>query len=312
MSPTAGGPGDNEVTKEVAVNWRWPPPPGGGPGPYGPGNTAPRTGRPTLPEPPTDLVPTPHGVCLECLSTGAGDPVTVFAHGLANGIADTRPLGSAVAGRKVFFQFRGHGRSDAPSGPWTYLDLARDLRAVADLSGAARAVGVSLGAAALCRLLADHPTRFDRVVFFLPAVLDTPRPEAAKARLTALLAAVESGEAAAVADVVSMDTPPALRDTPSAWSYIRQRTDQLLRDGLARGLATLPDQVAVTDRAQLRAVRAPALVLGCRGDELHPATVAEDLAGVLPQATLHVYDKPGVLWTQRADLRARISEFLNG
>ena len=33
-----------------------------------------------------------------------------------SGIATTRPFGSAVAGRRVFFQFRGHGRSDAPPG----------------------------------------------------------------------------------------------------------------------------------------------------------------------------------------------------
>ncbi|MGW1453283.1 alpha/beta hydrolase, partial [Micromonospora sp. NPDC002411] len=32
--------------------------------------------------------------------------------------------GSGVTGRKVFFQFRGHGRSEAPDGPWTYSDLA--------------------------------------------------------------------------------------------------------------------------------------------------------------------------------------------
>jgi 3-oxoadipate enol-lactonase len=30
------------------------------------------------------------------------------------------------------FHFRGHGRSDAPSGPCSFADLARDLRAVAD------------------------------------------------------------------------------------------------------------------------------------------------------------------------------------
>jgi pimeloyl-ACP methyl ester carboxylesterase len=293
------------------MNWRWPPPPGGSPGPFGPGNTGPRTGRPTLPEPPTDLLPTPHGVALECLTAGSGEPVTVFAHGLGQGIAETRPLGSAVEGRKVFFQFRGHGRSDSPAGAWAYADLARDLRAVADLTGATRAVGVSLGAGALCHLLADHPTRFDRVVFFLPAVLDTPRSEAARDRITGLLAAVESGEAAAVAEVVSLETPASVRETPAAWSYIRQRTDQLLRDGLAPGLATLPEQVAITDRAKLGAVRVPALVLGCMGDDLHPVAVAEELAAALPRATLHVYDKPGVLWTQRADLRARIAGFLS-
>jgi pimeloyl-ACP methyl ester carboxylesterase len=294
------------------VNLRWPPPPGGGPVPYGPGNTGPRTGRPTLPEPPTELVPTPHEVMLECLATGRGEPVTVFAHGLGGSIADTRPLGSAVEGRKVFFHFRGHGRSDSPTGTWTYVDLARDLRAVADLSGATRAVGASLGAGALCRLLADHPTRFDRVVFYLPAVLDTPRPQAARRRLTALLEAVESGDAAAAAEVIAREAPPAVRDTPAVWAYLRGRLDQLMRDGLAPALASLPDQVAVPDRSALGAVTAKALVIANRGDDLHPVSVAEELAAALPEADLHVYDEPGALWTQRADLRARIAGFLNG
>jgi 3-oxoadipate enol-lactonase len=292
-------------------DFRWPPPPDGGPRTYGPGPTAPRTGRPTLPEPPTELVATPHGVTLERLVAGVGEPVTAFAHGLGSGIAETRPLGSGVRGKKVFFQFRGHGRSDAPEGRWTYADLARDLRAIADLSGATRAVGASLGAGALCRLLADSPGRFRRVVFFLPAVLDEPRPHAARQRLTRLLDAVQAGDLGAIAEAVASEAPPAVRNTPAAWAYFRQRIDQLMRDGLAPGLASLPDQVPIADRAALAEVRAEALVIGCAGDELHPAAVAERLAAAIPGAILHVYDRPGVMWTQRADLRERISGFLN-
>jgi len=292
-------------------SFRWPPPPDGGPRTWGPGPGAPRTGRPALPEPDTELVTTPHGVRLERLVTGTGDPVTVFAHGLGNGIATTRPFGSGVTGRKVFFQFRGHGRSDAPPGPWSYADLARDLRAMADLGGASRAFGASLGAGALCRLLAESPDRFERLVFFLPAVLDRPRGDAARQRLTALLDAVESGDASAVADVVSVELPAAVRNTPAGWAYLRQRLDQLLRDGLAPGLTSLPDQVALADVGALAAVTAPALVIACAGDDLHPVDVAERLAAALPAATLHVYDRPGVLWTERADLRTRISAFLN-
>ncbi|HEX5594776.1 MAG TPA: alpha/beta hydrolase [Micromonosporaceae bacterium] len=293
-------------------DFRWPPPPDGGPRTYGPGPSAPRNGRPPLPEPPTELVATPHGVRLERLVTGTGDPVTVFAHGLGAGIANTRPLGSAVSGRKIFFQFRGHGRSEAPPGPWSYVDLARDLRAIADLGAATRALGVSLGAGALCRLLAQSPERFERVVFFLPAVLDESRPDAARSRLVELLEAVETGDAGDVAEAVSPELPSAVRNTPAGWAYLRQRIDQLMRDGLAPALATLPDQVAVADRSTLAEVTAPALVIGCLGDELHPVAVAEQLAATLPNATLHVYDRPGVFWTDRADLRERISTFLNG
>ncbi|MCZ7427039.1 alpha/beta hydrolase [Micromonospora sp. WMMA1949] len=292
--------------------FRWPPPPDGGPRTWGPGPGAPRTGRPALPEPETELVATPHGVSLERLVTGAGEPVTVFAHGLGSGIATTRPFGSGVTGRRVFFQFRGHGRSDSPPGPWSYLDLARDLRAVADLSGATRAFGASLGAGALCRLLAESPERFEKLVFFLPAVLDTPRGEAARARLTGLLDAVADGDASALADAVSLELPPSVRNTPAGWAYLRQRLDQLLRDGLAPGLADLPAQAPLDDAGSLAAVTAPALVIAAAEDDLHPVAVAERLAAALPNATLHVYDRPGVLWTERADLRGRVSEFLNG
>ncbi|MEE3918702.1 alpha/beta hydrolase [Micromonospora sp. BRA006-A] len=292
--------------------FRWPPPPDGGPRTWGPGPGAPRTGRPALPEPETELVATPHGVSLERLVTGTGDPGTVFAHGLGSGIATTRPFGSGVVGRRIFFQFRGHGRSDSPPGPWSYLDLARDLRAVADLSGATRAFGASLGAGALCRLLAESPERFERLVFFLPAVLDTPRGEVARARLTGLLDAVAEGDASALADAVSLELPPSVRNTPAGWAYLRQRLDQLLRDGLAPGLADLPAQAPLDDAGSLAAVTAPALVIAAAEDDLHPVAVAERLAAALPNATLHVYDRPGVLWTERADLRERLSEFLNG
>jgi 3-oxoadipate enol-lactonase len=257
------------------------------------------------------MVLTPSGVRLEGLTTGVGDPVTVFAHGLAGDIAGTRPLGSAVAGRRVFFHFRGHGRSDAPPGPWSFADLAADLRAVADLSGATRALGVSMGAGALGRLLSDTPERFERVVFYLPAPLDGHRPAAAEARLDRLLAAVESGEAASIAAAVEPELPPSVRNTPAGWSFLRQRVEQLQRHGLAPELTTLWHEPAVADESALRAFRGRALVLGCVGDELHPVAWAERLASLLPGADLHVYDHPAVLWTNRRELRERVSTFFN-
>jgi 3-oxoadipate enol-lactonase len=253
----------------------------------------------------------PHGATLEYLLVGESGPTTAFAHGLAGGIADTRPLGSGVTGRKVFFQFRGHGRSDWPTGEITYADLAADLRAVADEFDASRALGVSLGAGALCRLVAQTPDRFERLVFFLPAVLDEARPAAAMARTTALLEAVEADDAPTTASLISSEIPAGLRDRPASWRYVRERLDALLKDGLCGGLADLPTQAALPDRSVLAAVKAPALVIGCRGDAAHPPVIAEQLAQTLPNATLHVYDQPAVLWTNRTDLRARLSEFLN-
>jgi 3-oxoadipate enol-lactonase len=292
-------------------SFRWPPPPDGGPRTWGPGPSAPRTGRPTLPAPPTEIKQTPAGVRLEQYASGAGTPVTVFAHGLAGDISGTRPLASAVTGRKVFFHFRGHGRSDAPPGPWSFADLAADLRGIADTAGATRALGVSMGAGALCRLLADTPDRFERAVLYLPAPLDGVRPPAAVQRLERLLAALADGEAAEIAAAVEAELPPSVRNTPAGWSYLRQRVEQLQRDGLSPTLGTLWPAPAVPDDRVLSGVTARVLIVGCVGDEVHPVAVAERLAGLMPGAELQVYDRPAVLWTQRAALRERISAFLN-
>ena len=263
-----------------------------------------------LTPPPTELLVTSSGLTLEHLVTGAGRPVTVFGHGLGGGIADTRPLGSGVPGSKVFLQFRGHGRSSAPPGRWTYGDLAGDLAEIADHHRANQALGVSLGAGALCRLLAERPDRFDRLVFFLPAVVDSVRSDPVHGRFTVLVDAVASGDRRRVAGMVTEEVPADFRSTPAARGFVRQRVTQLLRDGLGSGLRTLADQVPVERPAALAEVTAPALVIACAGDELHPVEAAERLAGLLPGATLHVYDRPGVLWTARDDLRRRIGGFL--
>ncbi|GIJ53761.1 alpha/beta fold hydrolase [Virgisporangium aurantiacum] len=293
----------------MTSDFRWPPPPDGRPDQPS-NNRGPRGGRPTLPLPPTTLVGTPHGVELEIFGTGPPDPVTVFAHGFGQGIGETRPLGSGVQGRKVFMHFRGHGRSGAPAGPWTYLDLARDLRAVADLTGATRALGVSLGAGALVRLLADNPTRFERVVFFLPAALTSPGPDAGE-RFEALLAAAEEQDPGGLAEVISLEVPLQLRATPTGWAYLRQRVEQIVHFGLAPELASLADEAPLTSVDALRAVTAEALVIGCNDDDVHPASVAVELADLLPKADLHLYDKPNVMWNERADVRTRIADFLN-
>lgn len=124
----------------------------------------------------TSLLDGPHG-SLEFITTGSGLPATVFAHGLVGSIASTRPFGSGVEGSRTFLHFRGYGASAAAETPWTYPELASELRAVADHVGATQALGVSMGAGALCTLLADTPLRFDRLVFVLPAVLDRPRAD---------------------------------------------------------------------------------------------------------------------------------------
>ena len=57
-----------------------PPPPDGGPRLQRFDPTGPRSGRPTLPGPTTEIIKTPAGVRLEQLITGTGEPTTLVVN----------------------------------------------------------------------------------------------------------------------------------------------------------------------------------------------------------------------------------------
>jgi pimeloyl-ACP methyl ester carboxylesterase len=250
------------------------------------------------------LLRTPAGE-LEYVVYGDGAPVTIFAHGLGGAIAETRPLASGVGGTRVFLHFPGHGASFRPAEPAGYPELAADLAAVADHVGATRALGVSMGAAALLHVAARQPRRFERLVFFLPSVIDQVRSPQVRGTLRAMAAAIDAGT---MADFVRNEIPERFRDTGAGQHYVRTRSAALA--GLADMVRAAEDQVAVADRSAITKIEAPALVIGAAGDPLHDVAVARELAGLLPDARLHVFDGPP-LWTHRAELRELISGFLS-
>ena len=247
---------------------------------------------------------------IEYAVTGSGDPGTVFAHGLGGSIAGTRPLASGVPGTRTFFHFRGHGRSRPARCQWSYGVLAGELSAVAAEVGASRALGASLGAGALCHLVAAEPDRFDRLVFFLPAALDRARGTAPTGHLDALRRALQAASVADVEALVATELPEPARAKPEGRAYIADRARALIR--VREAMPIFADTAPVADRTELCGVTAPALVIGCVDDPLHDVAVARELAAALPNARLEVFDRPGFVWSHRRELREIIAGFLAG
>lgn len=232
---------------------------------------------------------------VEVATLGEGLPVTVFAHGLGGSSVETRPLAMRTPGTRVLLTFRAHGASAAIEGGWTYDDLATDLLEVANAVDATGAVGLSLGAGALLRLVSSEPDRFDRLAFVLPAALDESREDVATARLLRLADAVIAGDEAHVVRMLLEDVPEQVRSRGGVRVLVDRRARQLLGSAppYPRGSdAPLPDLHV------LQAVSAPALVVGQRDDPLHPSSVAERLAAALPAAELLLLDQGGVFWTE--------------
>ena len=247
----------------------------------------------------------PDGVALHVEVEGSGEPVTVLAHGLTNSCMELAAFTPFLAGTKVRFCFRGHGHSGrAAPDRYGFADYAGDLRSVADATGATRAVGTSLGAGALTRLLSSTPDRFDRLVFLLPASFDAPvTGHPLSLRVAELLETYPKDEA--IERILgesgrdrSYDDNPGLREFDLLlWQDLDPR-------GVAAAIRGIMGEVAAPDPGALAAVTAPALVIAREGDGLHPMAAARALVAALPDAQL-------IELASEADLLASIPVLLD-
>jgi pimeloyl-ACP methyl ester carboxylesterase len=249
------------------------------------------------------------GVRLHVEADGSGEPVTVFAHGLTNSCMELSAFTPLAPGTKVRFCFRGHGHSEvAPAGSYRFADYAGDVDAVANAYGATRAVGTSLGAGAIAHLIGDHPDRFERLVFLLPAALDDPVvPDATSLRTAELLETLPKDEAIERALESSVDPQqvPGLRDFDVLlWQDMNPV-------GVARAIRGLVGERAIADRKLLGRVAAPALVICVGGDRIHPVEVGRAMVDSLPNAELLEFASQNELFGSIPELVERVSRFLS-
>lgn len=238
---------------------------------------------------------------IEYFTIGSGEPVTLFAHGLAGSIAETRPLAADVAGTRVFVHFRGHGGSAPIVGGWDYDMLSKDLLTVADHLGVTQAAGVSMGAGALMRLAVDNPKRYERIAFIMPAALTQTRTDGAIVRLVRIAEAMSDGDHDVLTAYMLDEVPEQLHD---------RRVVRLLAARRARDLigkdppVAKPDVRPLRGLAELGKIEVPCLVLAQEADDLHSLDIAQTLAAALPCSELVVLPPGGVYWTEHKTARA--------
>jgi len=241
---------------------------------------------------------------------GAGEPVTVLAHGLTNSCRELAPFTQTISGTVVRFCFRGHGHSSVPERGYRFADFARDLDAVATAYDATRAVGTSLGAGAICHLLERDPDRFQRLVFLLPAALDRPFEHKDDLLRTADLLDTHT-KAEAIERALS-EAGRAAKYEDSPW--LREFDLMLWQDmnpvGVARAIREVVKDRAIEDREVLRKVEAPALVIAREGDRIHPAALGRLLADLMPSAELIMLGSEAELIASIPMLVERAARFL--
>lgn len=245
---------------------------------------------------------------------GEGDPVTVVAHGITSSWEEIAPFVWRTPGTRVLFDFRGHGRSDAPpeEAGWDTPAMRRDLEFVADAYGASRALGVSMGAGAMLNLLADDPHRFERLLFFIPARIDS-NTSVSKERYPELARMLESYPLDEVADrmIAAPESQVLFTARPGWKELVRARVLRMNATGVPRALRAFADgRPPVTDASVLERVTAPALVLGHENDPIHPAEVARRLGELLANAEVRIWDEPLAMLDDFGGFADTVGEFL--
>ena len=179
---------------------------------------------------------------------------------------------------------------------------------------ARRGLGVSLGAGALLRRAVEEPEAFDRLVFVLPATIDQPREdEPAVGLMQTRAELVEHRDLAGLAASLVAEQPTGVRDRPDVRAVGGAAGASGFRPpSVARALRELPPQYPLESRTQLAAVTCPVLVIGQQGDAAHPRLDRRGARrGCCRVPSSRSTTTAASLWSHRAQVRTRISTFLN-
>ncbi|HEX9311948.1 MAG TPA: alpha/beta hydrolase [Actinomycetota bacterium] len=241
---------------------------------------------------------------------GEGPPVTVLAHGLTNSCRELAQLTPLVPGTKVRFCFRGHGHSSSPERGYRFEDFARDLDAVATRYEAEIAFGTSLGAGAICHLVAGRPDRFRKLVLLLPAGLDLPFQYKDRMLRTAGLVDGRTREEA----IEALLSDPQRLANYVQMPWLRDFDRALMQDlnpvGVPRAIREIIEDWPLRDREDMRKVTAPTLLICREGDEIHPAIVGRVLVDIMPNAELLMFDDGDDMYTRIPEIVAAVRDFV--
>jgi pimeloyl-ACP methyl ester carboxylesterase len=229
------------------------------------------------------------GLRLAYVDAGAGEPF-VFQHGLGGDAA--QPASQAPDGQRLItLECRGHGDSElGPDEALGFETFARDLDALLDQLGLEHVVvgGISMGAGVALTLARLAPTRVRALVLVRPAWLDRawPRNLHAFAEIAALLREHEPQEGKARFVAESREYRRIAAISPAAAASLLAQFDRAHARERAAVLERLPADRPLGPADDWSTLSMPALVIGARGDGIHPYGCAVALSKRLPRATL--------------------------
>jgi 3-oxoadipate enol-lactonase len=238
-----------------------------------------------------------NGLTLYYEETGSGSPLLLIA-GLSGNTLGWAMLLPALAERfrVIAFDNWGAGRSSAPPGPYTTREMADDAAALLDHVGIERAhvIGLSLGGMIAQELALAHPDRVDHLVLY--ATYARPRTAIHEPWFRNWVEACERGTAPDQLAMLLLPwfLTPAFMAQPD---HVEAAIAEWAADPYpapAHGVAAQAAACLSHDtHSRLGQISAPTLVLVGAEDIVTPVACAQELAGGIPGAHLHVLERGG-------------------
>jgi pimeloyl-ACP methyl ester carboxylesterase len=252
------------------------------------------------------------GLEFRTVVAGAG-PAIVFLHGGHSRADHFRGVMERLAPRfrVVAYDMRGYGRTGADARPITHEDWAGDLIACLDHFGLAQPgiVGWSLGASTALEAIGNNPGRARGLV-----LMGAPRParrfDRAVFQRRIDIVAAGGGAAEVVAETfshIAQTMSPLTRERrPEVVDSVRR---ELLAED-PRLLAKLVEAYGVEAdwKVVLPKVRCPATFLVGDADTATPRDGAEELASLMPDATVRIVPECGHYYA--AEQPAAVAEMI--
>jgi 3-oxoadipate enol-lactonase len=230
---------------------------------------------------------------LELEVEGEGAPV-VFVHGLGGDSNTFQPMLENFAGfRCIRPDLPGSGRSPRPYETLTIETMAAAiLDVVKTIAGApAHLVAHSMGTLVAQHVAAQAPEWVRSLALFGPIIEPA---DAARRRLAERAGIVRRDGMVAIADAVAGAglSSSTRASSPLAFAFVRESHMRQDREGFAQSCEALAGAAG----ADLRLIRAPALVATGDEDAVAPPTAAHALAEKLKGARVKIFDRCGH-WT---------------
>jgi 3-oxoadipate enol-lactonase len=222
-----------------------------------------------------------------------GRPWIVLSNSLAADSSSWDPQLSLLTQnfRVLRYDARGHGRSSAPDGPYTFEHLTGDVLGLMDHFGIEKAdfLGLSMGGMTGLGLAIDHPSRVTRLIC---CDARSDAPPAFVDNWTARIASVESAgntEPVAAFNKERWFTPAFI----ASRRQVIDKTMTMILATSARGYVGCARALQKLDyKRHLGRIQCPTLFVCGAQDAASPSAVMREMAGLVPGGVLKLVD-PG-------------------